>query len=116
MANHTIAVLSILIQDIPLGTNLGLLHFFWMLISGALLPNRGAIFPALQSIGLSEDAIRRSWAAFCKGVWQIPAILVLWRNHVTNLPDWEEHRYEGYRPEAGRALPAVIFGVIGDVG
>jgi len=27
MANHTIGVLSILIQDLPLGTNLALLHF-----------------------------------------------------------------------------------------
>ncbi len=58
MANHTISVLSILILDLPIGTNLALLHFSWMLVSGALLPSRGALFPALKSIGLSDAAIR----------------------------------------------------------
>lgn len=139
MANDTIAVLSILVQELPIGTNLALLHFLFMLVSGALLPSRGAIFPALKSIGLSDAATRRAWVAFGKGVWQMPAMLVLWREHVTKLPDWKERRYEDYRPipadvtafwrpalkncpskhyhpAANRALPAVIFGIIGDVG
>jgi hypothetical protein len=128
-----------LIQDLPIGTNLALLHFLWMMISGALLPSRGAIFPALKSIGLSDAAIRRAWVAFGKGMWQMPAMLVLWREYVKSQPGWQEHRYEGYlpvtidvtafwrptlkhcpgkhyHPAAGRALPAVIFGITGDVG
>lgn len=139
MANDTIAVLSILVQGLPIGTNLALLHFLFMLVSGALLPNRGAIFPALKSIGLSDAATRRAWVAFGKGVWQMPAMLVLWREHVTKRSDWKERRYEGYRPipadvtafwrpalkncpskhyhpAANRALPAVIFGITGEVG
>jgi len=139
MANDTIGVLSILVQGLPIGTNVALLHFMFMLVSGALLPNRGAIFPALKSIGLTDGATRRAWVAFRKGVWQISAILILWREHVTKLPDWREDRYEGYRPipadvtafwhpalkncpskhyhpAAKRALPAVIFGIIGEVG
>jgi hypothetical protein len=139
MTNHIITVLSILIQEVPIGTNLALLHFFWMLISGALLPNRGAIFPALKSIGLSDEAVRRAWAAFRKGVWQMPVLLRLWQEHVRKLPDWQVHQYEGYRPvvadvtafwrpalkncpskhyhpAAHRALPAVIFGLVGEVG
>ena len=139
MANHTISILIILIRDIPVGTNLALLHFLWMLVSGALLPSRGAIIPALKSIGLDDAAIRRAWVAFRKGVWQMPAILVLWREYVKGLPDWQEHRYEGYlpvtidvtafwrpalkccpgkhyHPAANRALPAVIFGITGEVG
>ena len=98
MTNHTIAILSNLMQELPVGTNLALLHFMFMLVSGALLPNRGAMFPALKSIGLSDAATRRAWVAFGKGAWQIPAILILWREHVTKLSDWREHRYEGYRP------------------
>ena len=98
MTNDTIAVLSILVQELPIGTNLALLHFLFMLVSGALLPSRGAIFPALKSIGLSDAATRRAWVAFRKGAWQMPAMLVLWRQHVTKLPDWKERRYEGYRP------------------
>jgi hypothetical protein len=47
-------ILVALTKDFPVGINLALLQFLWMLVSGALLPQRGAIFPALQSIGLSE--------------------------------------------------------------
>lgn len=139
MTNDTIAVLSILTQGLPVGTNLALLHFMYMLISGSLLPNRGAIFPALKSIGLSDAATRRAWVAFGKGVWQISAMLILWREHVKKHTGWQEHRYEGYlpiaaditafwrpalencpskhyHPAANRALPAVIMGIIGEVG
>ena len=71
MIDYTISVLSTLLVSLPIGTNLALLHFMWMLVSGALLPHRGAIFPALKSTGLSDAATRRAWAAFRKGVWQI---------------------------------------------
>ena len=139
MINDTIGVLIILTQGLPVGTNLAMLHFMFMLVSGALLPNRGAMFPGLKSIGLSDAATRRAWAAFGKGAWQMCAVLVLWREYVTKLPGWQEHRYEGYRavpaditafwrpalkncpskhyhPAANRALPAVIFGITGVVG
>jgi hypothetical protein len=104
-----------------------------------LLPQRGAIFPALQSIGLSEQATRRAWAAFRRGVWQTAVILRVWQEQIEGLPGWQVHRHEGFRaitvdvtafwrpalqncpskhyhPVANRALPAVIFGVIGEVG
>lgn len=139
MTNHTIAVLSTLLQSLPVGTNLALLHFMWMLVSGALLPNRGAMFPALKATGLSNRATRRAWAAMRRGVWNIAALLVMWREYVQALPGWQEHRYEGYlpvtadvtafwrpalkncpsthyHPAATRALPAVIFGITGEVG
>ena len=139
MTNHTIAILSTLLESLPIGTNLALLHFMWMLVSGALLPNRGAMFPGLKAIGLSDVATRRAWVAFRKGVWQIAAILRLWREQVKALPGWQERRYEGYlpvtadvtaywrpalqncpskhyHPAAGRALPAVIIGIRGEVG
>lgn len=139
MTNHTIAVLSTLLENLPIGTNLALLHFMWMLVSGALLPNRGAMFPALKATGLSDAATRRAWVAFRKGVWQVAILLVLWREYVKALPGWQARRYEGYlpvtadvtafwrpalkncpskhyHPAANRALPAVIFGIRGEVG
>jgi hypothetical protein len=132
-------ILVALTQGLPVGTNLALLQFIWMLVSGALLPQRGAIFPALQSTGLSAQATRRAWAAFRRGVWQMAVILRLWQEQIEGLPGWTVHRHEGYRaitvdvtafwrptlrncpskhyhPAANRALPAVIFGVIGEVG
>jgi hypothetical protein len=110
-----------------------------MLVSGALLPERGAIFPALKSTGLSDQAARRAWAAFRGGMWQTVVLLRLWQAHIEGLPDWQVHRFEGYRvvtadvtafwrpalkgcpskhyhPAANRALPAVIFGIVGEVG
>jgi hypothetical protein len=132
-------VLVALTKDLPVGTNLALLQFFWMLVSGALLPQRGALFPALQATGLSPQATRRAWAAFGKGVWQTAVLLRLWQAQIEGLPGWQVHEHEGYRavavdvtafwrpalrncpskhyhPAANRALPAVIFGLIGVVG
>lgn len=132
-------ILIALTVDQPVGTNLALLQFFWMLVSGALLPQRGALFPALQATGLSAEATRRAWAALRKGVWQTAILLRLWQAQIEGLPGWQVHRHEGYcaiavdvtafwrpalrkcpskhyHPAANRALPAVIFGVIGVVG
>jgi len=137
--NHTIAVLNELLVSLPIGTNLAMLHVFWALLSGQLLNSRGALFPALKAIGLEDSAVRRAWTAVGKGVWRIDILIDLWRKHVESLPDWEQHEYEGYKPvaadvtafwrpslkncpskhyhpAAGRALPAVIFGVVGKVG
>ena len=139
MTNHTITVLSQLVEGLPVGTNLALLQFMWMLVSGALLPNRGAMFPALKSIGLSDAETRRAWVAFRRGVWQIAILLRIWQEYVMGLEGWQLHSYEGYRPvtvdvtafwrpalqncpskhyhpAANRALPAVIFGIVGQVG
>jgi hypothetical protein len=139
MIDHAISVLVVLTKDLPIGTNLALLQFLWMLVSGALLPHRGAIFPALKSIGLSDAATRRAWVAFRRGAWQIPVILAWWRAYIQHLPDWKAHRYEGYQPiaadvtafwrptlkdcpskhyhpAADRALPAVIVGIHGEIG
>jgi hypothetical protein len=66
-------------------------------VSGALLPQRGAIFPALQSIGMSEQAMRRAWAAFRQGIWQTAVLLRLWQEQIEGLPGWQVHRHEGYR-------------------
>ena len=137
--DHTMKVLVALTEGLPVGTNLALLQFLWMLVSGALLPQRGALFPALQAIGLDEPTTRRAWAAFQKGAWQTVVLLRLWQAQIEGLPGWQVHVHEGYRaitvdvtafwrpalqncpskhyhPAANRALPAVIFGVIGEVG
>ncbi len=110
-----------------------------MLVSGALLSNRGALFPALKATGLSDAAVRRAWAAFRGGVWQIATLLRLWQEHIEGLPGWRYHQHAGYRavnvditaffrPQlkncpskhyyapAGKAMPAVIMGVVGSTG
>ncbi len=127
------------VEKLPIGTNLALYQFLWMLISGALHDSRGAMFPALKSIGLKDEEVRRAWAAMRYGAWQTETLLETWRAYVTSQCEWQAAFYAGYhtkavditaywRPmlkglkskhyhtEAGKALPAVVFGMVGKVG
>jgi hypothetical protein len=136
---QTMEALCVVTQGLPIGTNLALLHFLWMQLSGALLPNRGALFPALQAIGLLPTAIRRAWAAFRSGAWQIADLLSVWEEYVLEQQQWQAHQYDGYYPKAvditaywrpklkgcpskyyyppaDKALPAIVVGLIGRVG
>ena len=76
---EVMAALCAVTQSLPIGTNLALLHFLWMLVSGQLLPSRGALFPGLKAMGLSTAAIRRAWAAFRYGAWRCATLLTLWQ-------------------------------------
>jgi hypothetical protein len=137
--SQTMEALCAVTQALPIGTNLALLHFLWMQISGSLLPSRGALFPALQGMGLLPAAIRRAWAAFRYGAWDIDHLLSAWEGYVVEQGQWQEHQYGGYRPKAvdltaywrprlrglktkhyyppaGKALPAVVLGIIARVG
>jgi len=110
-----------------------------MQISGSLLPSRGALFPALQAIGLPPAQTRRAWAAFRYGAWRIDDLLTAWEDYVIRQGQWQEHQYDSYRPKAvdlaaywrptlrglktkhyyppaGKALPAVVLGIIARVG
>lgn len=68
-----------------------------MLVSGAWLPQRGAMFPALQAIGVSQVATRRAWGTFRQGAWQTALLLRLWQEQIEGLPGWRVHRHKGYR-------------------
>jgi hypothetical protein len=132
------SVLIKILTDLPKGTNIAMLHFLWMLVSGSLLAHRGALFPALQSTGIGERAVRRSWTAFRGGVWQISALIVAWEEYMRE-QQWQPRRYEGYyavaidttpfwRPKlkglfskyynsvAEKALPAIILGLVARIG
>src|SRR5262244_3903421 len=61
------AVLSHVVQRVPVGTHLGLFHCLWMLLSGRLLLSRGAVIPGLAALGLATAAVRRAWAALAYG-------------------------------------------------
>jgi hypothetical protein len=131
--------LAQVVEKLPIGTNQGLLHMLWMLVSGQLLYSRGAIFPALQRLGLSEKAMRRAWSAFAVGSWQIADLLEEWQAIVEREGVWQEHQIEGYRvkavdltafwrpglqnnpfkhyhSQAGKALPAIVLGLVTRVG
>lgn len=131
----TIQAIVFIVQVTPVGTNLGLANLLWAMVSGAFLSSRGAIFPALQRGGLSAAEIRRSWSAMRNGSWQIDELVEAWGVYVASENTWRENRYAGlrvvsidltgfWRPRlqgwlgkhyhslVGKALPAVVFGVI----
>ncbi len=132
-------LLCALVAPLAVGTNLGLLHVLWMLVSGQLLGARGAVIPGLSACGLSDRAVRRAWAALGQGDWACDHVLARWRALVVAEGRWQPHTHGGYHPvavdvtafwrprlqgcptvhyhaEAGRALPAIPLGLIARVG
>ena len=135
----TMLALTSIVSGLYVGTNLAMLHFLWMLINGSLLPHRGAVFPALQSTGIGEQAVRRAWKAFHSGMWQISELMVAWTHYMEEQQRWQPRSYAGYgavavdttpfwRPKlqglqskyyhsgAEKALPAAILGLVTRIG
>ena len=127
------------VRTVPVGTNLALLHLLWMMISGHLLPSRGAIIPGLHQMGLSDKAVRRAWQALRRGSWTIGQLIVNWEATAMSAGRWQVRYHGGYcalpvdttafwRPrlkncptkhynqQAGKALPAIVLGLIGRTG
>jgi hypothetical protein len=136
---QVLTMLGQLVAPLPVGTNLGLLHLLWMLVSGRLLAARGAVLPGLQECGLSDRAMRRAWAALGQGGWTSEVLLARWAAAVDAAGRWRPHAHGGYRPvavdltgfwrprlrgcptvhyhqAAGRALPAIPLGLVARVG
>src|SRR5499427_7671281 len=132
-------LLSAILADVPVGTNLGLFWLLWALISGRFLLSRGAVFPALADGGLPAAAVRRSGAALAYGRWAIQTLVQAWHQVVQQEGRWHAHRYEGFRPVAcdlvgffrphlsgcvskhyqsgaDKALPAIVLAVVTAVG
>ena len=101
----TMLALTSIVSGLYVGTNLAMLHFLWMLINGSLLPHRGAIFPALQSTGIGEQAVRRAWKAFHSGMWQISELMVAWNQYMEKQQRWQPRCYEGYGAVAVDTTP-----------
>ena len=142
MNEPTITLMKMLtevVKTVNVGTNLGLLYLLWMIISGQLLSSRGAVIPGLSKIGISDAAVRRSWRALAKGGWKIGELLVNWERCVMSSGHYEPRSHGGYsavavdlvgfyRPrlkkcptkhydhQAGKALPAIVLGILGRVG
>ena len=136
---RVLLLVSALVVDVPIGTNLGLLQLFWMLLCGQLLLSRGALFPGLSAIGLSDGAVRRAWAALGRGSWTSQRLVLAWARVVEAEGFWRPHQHGGYHPvavditgfarprlqgcptshsstTAGKAVPAIPLGIIARIG
>jgi hypothetical protein len=133
------ALLSSLLQPLPIGTNLALFYLIWTFLSGRLLASRGALAGALDAAGLPKDAVRRSLAALAYGDWEIAPLVAAFDQTVRTEGLWEPRSHDGYRPvvcdlvgffrprlqgcltkhyspAAGKSLPAISLGVAVRVG
>jgi hypothetical protein len=133
------SVLSRVVAGVPIGTNLGLFHLLWMLLSGRLLQSRGAVIPGLAAFGLPAAVVRRAWAALAYGRWRTAQLLAAWQQVVQDDGHWQAHRHGDYCPvacdlvgfwrprlqecptkhycaQAGKALPAIPLGITARVG
>lgn len=136
---RVLTLVSALVVGVPIGTNLGLLHLLWMVLSGRLLLSRGALFPGLSAVGLSEGAVRRAWAALGHGSWTSHRLVQQWARVVEAEGFWQPHTTGGYHPvavditgfwrprlqrcptrhysmTAGKARPAIPVGIIARIG
>ena len=136
---RTVKLLHDVVCTLPIGTNLALLHLLWMMVSGQLLLSRGAVIPGLHQMGLSDRAVRRAWRALRRGGWTIGQLIANWEATVIGAGSWQVRYHGGYcalavditgfwRPRlkncptkhydhrAGKALPAIILGLIGRAG
>jgi hypothetical protein len=138
----TVQAMVVIVQTVPIGTNMGLVRLLWVMVNGSFLRSRGGVIPALALNGFSIPEISRSWAALRYGVWAIDELLENWQLYVASQNRWRDRRYENYRvlsvditgfwrPKltgwlgkhyhnlARKALPAVVLGVMvtsGEVG
>ena len=132
---HTVHAIAAVVQTVPIGTNIALMHLLWVMLNGSFLGSRGAVFAALDGQGFTLQEVRRSWAALRSGKWKINELLDNWQLYVASENQWRVRRHERYqavgvditgfwRPRlegwvgkhyhglAGKALPAVVMGVI----
>ena len=57
----------LVVQVVPIGTNIGLVRLMWDMVNGSFLASRGALHGALSASGFGQDEIRQSWAALRYG-------------------------------------------------
>jgi hypothetical protein len=111
----------------------------WALLCGRFLESRGAVFPALAALELSASVVRRAEAALAYGRFQTKDLVAAWHKSIKEAGRWQPHDYEGIRPvacdlsgfyrprlgncttkhytsQAGKALPALVYGLCVEVG
>ena len=90
---HTVHAIAALVQTVPVGTNIALMHLLWVMLNGSFLGSRGAVFTALAGQGFTLQEVRRSWAALRSGKWEINELLDNWQLYVASENQWRVRRH-----------------------
>lgn len=136
---ETIAALSDVVQEAPIGTNISLLRIMWAMVNGSFLKSRGSVHGALAESGFADEEIARGSSGLRSGSWEIDELLSSWHLQIGIKEEWRAKKIENYkakgvditgfwRPKlkgetsklynsaSGRAEPAVIVGVVTTAG
>jgi hypothetical protein len=126
-------------KKLCIGTNLRIHDTLLTLMSGRLLETRGALIPALSSMGLNQNECLRTRAAIQQGRWTVRNLLKHFHTWVAKHTDWQPLQVAGfnikaidttciYRPRlqncttthfnstAGKSLPATCFSMLSAMG
>jgi hypothetical protein len=126
-------------EHLPKGTNKRIHDALFAIMSGRLLETRGAIMPALTLMNLDPNAVLRTREAMAEGAWTIRGLLKRFWNWLESQGQWKPLEVRGYRVNAldttciyrprlkncqtkhyqstaGKALPAINFGLMSAVG
>jgi hypothetical protein len=132
---QTASFLCQLCAVLNIGTNLGIVHLLWTILTGRLLASRGGLFPALADAGFSDRQVRQAEAALREGQFCVQRLLeqqnrlikqqrkvtrLLMGGYSPVLIDWvgfyrptlKGCLSKHYSSAAGKALPAIEFGMI----
>ena len=80
-----------------MGTNLALLQFIWMLVSGALLPSAGGDLSGAEIHWAIRLGHASGMGGLSGGCLADSRSVRLWQEQIEGLPGWHVHRHEGYR-------------------
>ncbi len=67
---HTVHAIAAVVQTVPVGTNIALLHLLWVMLNGSFL---------------------------CSGKWEINELLDNWQLYVASENLWRVRRHERYQ-------------------
>lgn len=128
-----------MLSGLHVGTNLDVFTLLFALMSGRFLFSRGAVFPAIQSLGLEPAVVRRTQAALQYRRIDTQRLVDAWQKAVREAGCFSPRVYDGFRPvacdligffrrrladctnkhynsHADKAQPAVVLAVIAEVG
>lgn len=89
-----------IVKQAPIGTNLALYGGLMTMMSGAMLGSRGALIPALHSVGFDREASMRIWQGLAHGSWAVNDMLKELRQHIVAEGQWTAQEVGGYRVKA----------------
>ena len=93
-------IVQAVVQDAPIGTNLALYQGLMTMMSGEMLASRGALIPALASVGMDQAETMRTWQGLAQGSWEINELLERLTDRIETEGRWASAEVGGYRIKA----------------